>query len=214
MKINYLTLFDEIISSADKKNPPRLLLHACCAPCLSSSLELLTQFFQVDVFFYNPNILPADEFNKRESEVRRLLRVADFAKNSKLISPENTPEVFTEAAKGFENAPEGGVRCERCFRLRIRKTAETAAVGGYDFFGTTLTISPHKNAEIINGICEDAAKEFGVRALPLDLKKRDGYKRSIELSREFELYRQNYCGCQMTAGGAGSAARIVHTNFS
>jgi predicted adenine nucleotide alpha hydrolase (AANH) superfamily ATPase len=197
MKTDYLTQFDQITAAADRDNPPRLLLHACCAPCLSASLELLTRFFRVDVFFYNPNIAPEEEHRKREGEVRRLLTIADFAKDVSLFSPDYAPEAFKAAASGFENEPEGGARCARCFELRLSETAKAAAVGGYDFFGTTLTISPHKNAEIINGICAAAAEKYGVRSLPLDLKKRDGYKRSIELSKKFEIYRQNYCGCNL-----------------
>jgi predicted adenine nucleotide alpha hydrolase (AANH) superfamily ATPase len=197
MKTDYLTLFQEITAAADRNNPPRLLLHACCAPCLTASLELLTRFFRVDVYFYNPNIAPIEEHRKRESEVRRLLEIADFAKGVSLFSPDYAPETFKAAASGFENEPEGGARCTRCFDLRLSETAKAAAVGGYDYFGTTLTISPHKNAEIINGICAAAAEKYGVRALPLDLKKRDGYKRSIELSKKYEIYRQNYCGCNL-----------------
>jgi predicted adenine nucleotide alpha hydrolase (AANH) superfamily ATPase len=206
MKTDYLKLFDEITAAADKNNPTRLLLHACCAPCLSASLELLSRHFQVCIFFYNPNIAPFEEHSKREAEVRRLLEIADFAKGIKLISPEYSPEEFAAAASGFENEPEGGARCERCFDLRLQKTAEFAKNGGYDFFATTLTISPHKNAEIINTIGFAAAEKHGVRALPLDLKKREGYKRSIELSREFGLYRQNYCGCGRHAPAGKSRA--------
>jgi predicted adenine nucleotide alpha hydrolase (AANH) superfamily ATPase len=197
MKTDYLTLFDQLTAAADKENPPRLLLHACCAPCLTASLELLTRFFRVDVFFYNPNITPEEEHRKREREVRRLLEIADFAKDVSLISPEYTPEVFAKMAVGYENEPEGGSRCTRCFDLRLSETAKAAGSGDYDFFGTTLTISPHKNAEIINGVCAAAGEKYGVRALPLDLKKRDGYKRSIELCRKFDIYRQNYCGCNL-----------------
>jgi predicted adenine nucleotide alpha hydrolase (AANH) superfamily ATPase len=197
MKNDYLKLFDEITAAADKNNPPRLLLHACCAPCLSASLELLSRHFHVDVYFYNPNIAPFEEHSKREAEVRRLLEIADFAKGVNLFSPDYAPETFKAAASGFESEPEGGARCERCFDLRLQKTAEFAKNGDYDYFGTTLTISPHKNAELINAICASAAEKFGVRALPLDLKKREGYKRSIELSKQFGLYRQNYCGCKM-----------------
>jgi predicted adenine nucleotide alpha hydrolase (AANH) superfamily ATPase len=193
--MNYLKLFDEITSAITPDNKPRLLLHACCAPCLSASLELLSKFFRVDVFFYNPNIAPAEEFYKRESEVKRLLEIADFAEGVSLFSPEYKPEQFAAAVFGFENEPEGGARCERCFQMRLFETAEFAKNGGYDFFGTTLTISPHKNAEIINQICFEAAKRSGVKALPLDLKKREGYKRSIELSKAFGLYRQSFCGC-------------------
>jgi predicted adenine nucleotide alpha hydrolase (AANH) superfamily ATPase len=185
---------------------PRLLLHACCAPCLTASLELLTRHFRVDVFFYNPNIMPLEEHRKREAEVRRLLEIADFAKGVNLFSPDYSPEEFAAAAHGFEAEPEGGARCTRCFELRLEKTAEFAkkasehnADGGYDYFGTTLTISPHKNTEVINKICAAAAEKYGVRALPLDLKKRDGYKRSIELCKKYDIYRQNYCGCGFSA---------------
>jgi predicted adenine nucleotide alpha hydrolase (AANH) superfamily ATPase len=193
--MNYLKQFDEITSEITPEKKPSLLLQACCAPCLSASLELLSRFFRVDIFFFNPNINPEEEHRKRESEVRRLLEIAEFAEGVGLFAPEYAPGQFAEIARGFENEPEGGARCERCFRLRLMRTAEFAAGRGYDFFGTTLTISPHKNAEIINAICFEAAEIYGVKALPLDLKKREGYKRSIELSKAFGLYRQNFCGC-------------------
>ena len=174
---------------------PTLLLHSCCAPCSSAVLEELSQFFRVTVFFYNPNISPETEYRKREEELKRLITEMDFIHTVSFLSGNYDPERFYEASRGLENVPEGGERCERCFRLRLSEACQAAAQGGFDYVTTTLTISPLKNAELLNTIGEEEAEKAGVRFLPSDFKKRDGYRRSIELSREFGLYRQDYCGC-------------------
>ncbi len=184
---------------------PRLLLHSCCAPCSSYVLEYLSGFFSITVFYYNPNIGPREEYEKRAKEQERLIRVFSEKVQSggegqhlypiSFIKGAYEPEAFYEAAKGLEKVPEGGERCFRCYELRLRQTAELAKAGGYEYFCTTLSISPLKKADILMEIGERLSKEYGVLYLPSDFKKKNGYKRSVELSAEFGLYRQNYCGC-------------------
>ena len=174
-----------------------LLLPACCAPCSTASLEYLAQYFDITLFFYNPNISSAEEFGKRLDELKRFTEECPFAKGIKIISPEYNHLEFLNVVTGLENAKEGGARCEKCFRLRLNKTAEQAEKSGFEYFATTLTISPLKNAEKIN-LCGEAAVVGNVIYLPTELKKRERYKRSIELSREFGLYRQSFCGCEFS----------------
>ncbi len=188
---------ETVLSSLEGR--PRLLLHACCAPCASSVLERLYPHFRVTLYYFNPNIYPEEEYEKRAGEFPKLLRAAGM-EDVELILPAYGPGEFFEAAKGFEAAPEGGERCERCFDLRLSQTAKLAKEGGYDFFCTTLTVSPHKNARSINAIGERLGGEWGVRWLPSDFKKRDGYLRSIRLCREYGIYRQCFCGCVYSAG--------------
>ncbi len=176
----------------------RLLLHACCAPCSSASLEYLTDYFKIDLLFYNPNISSAGEFEKRLNELRRFTEECPFAGGIRVIAPEYRHEEFLRAAAGLEDAPEGGERCGKCFELRLHKTAAAAAELGYEFFATTLTISPLKNAEKINVCGGEIAALNDVLYLPTDLKKRGRYLRSIELSKEYGLYRQNFCGCEFS----------------
>ncbi len=190
---NYQREMDALIASLEGR--PRLLLHSCCAPCSSACLERLVPHFAVDVFFYNPNILPAEEFEKRLCWQRYLLEHAPFGEGVGLIVPERDEAAFRRAAEGLEQEREGGARCTQCFILRLSRTAEAAEAGGYDYFATTLTVSPHKNAPLINAIGEKCAGQYGVAWFPSDFKKRDGYRRSIELSREYGLYRQSRCGC-------------------
>lgn len=170
---------------------PFLLLHACCGPCSSAVLERLMGAFQVTVFYYNPNIEPEEEYGKRLDTLKTLLT---FEK-ARLIEGAYEPQKFRAAAKGFEDAPEGGARCEKCFALRLEETAKTAAEQGFEYFTTTLSISPHKNARLLNEIGARLGESYGVRYLYADFKKKDGYKRSIELSKRFDLYRQDDCGC-------------------
>lgn len=175
---------------------PRLLLHSCCGPCSSYCLEYLTRWFRVDVLFYNPNILPEEEFHRRLYWQRRLLETAPFGRGVELLVPPRDEAAFRAAARGLEGEPEGGARCTACFRLRLERTARQAQAGGYEYFTTTLTVSPHKNAALINAIGQELAQAFpGPAWLPGDFKKRDGYKRSVQLSREYGLYRQSWCGC-------------------
>ena len=195
-KRNYQRELDGILESREEgEKVPRLLLHSCCAPCSSYVLEYLSKFFEITVYFYNPNIFPEAEFLKRLREEEMLVDRMEFVHPVRVIGGAWESEEFYRAARGYEDAPEGGERCFRCYGLRLREAAKVAKAGGYDFFMTTLTISPLKNADKLNEIGEKVGKEFGVRWLPSDFKKRDGYKRSIELSREYGLYRQDYCGC-------------------
>ena len=174
---------------------PRLFLHSCCAPCSSYVLEYLSPLFAVTVFYYNPNIFPAEEYEKRVEEQKRLIVSLSGAHAIDFVAGEYEPDKFIRMAKGLEKEPEGGERCFRCYKLRMEEAARLAARGGYDYFTTTLTISPLKNAEKINEIGEQLAELYGVRHLPSDFKKKNGYRRSVELSAKYGLYRQNYCGC-------------------
>ncbi len=190
--VNYDREMEKILSAYKKTGEkPTLLLHACCAPCSSACLERIKDFFDITVYYYNPNIDGTYEYEKRLKEQDRLCKTFGV----KLIAETFNPEEFYAAAKGFEDAPEGGARCERCFYLRLKKTAEKAKEKGYGYFATTLTLSPLKNAALLNEIGARVSAETGVKWLPSDFKKRGGYQRSIELSGEYGLYRQNYCGC-------------------
>lgn len=193
-KRNYDKELQALLESLGERTP-RLLLHACCAPCSSAVLERLGRHFLISVLYYNPNIAPRAEYDKRLAELRGLLSRLPGENPIQLLPCDYDGAAFEEIARGLEDAPEGGERCKKCFRLRLEKTAELARAGGYDYFGTTLSISPLKNAALLNEIGQELAGIYGVPALPGDFKKRDGYKRSLELSREYGLYRQDYCGC-------------------
>ena len=187
--VNYDALMLRALEGAQGK---RVLLHSCCAPCSSYCLTELANHVRVTVLYYNPNLDCEEEYKKRRAEQIRFLRetgLADF------MDCDYEPQAFAEAVRGLEDAPEGGARCERCYRLRLARTAQEARAHGYDYFATTLTVSPLKNAALINAIGEQLAAEYGVKWLPSDFKKRGGYQASIVLSREHALYRQNYCGC-------------------
>ena len=199
MPVNYQKEFDAVAASLGERRP-RLLLHSCCGPCSSAVLENVTRWFDTTVYFYNPNILPGEEFEKRLWWQRHLLERAPFAHGVELIVPDRDEAAFRAAARGLEDAPEGGARCAQCFTLRLGRTAEAAKAGGFDFFATTLTVSPHKNAPLINAIGARLGENAGVAWLPSDFKKRDGYKRSLELSKEYGLYRQAFCGCGLPTG--------------
>ncbi|MCM1184633.1 MAG: epoxyqueuosine reductase QueH [Roseburia sp.] len=195
---NYQKELDKLLERLPEGEPPTLLLHSCCAPCSSYVLEYLRRYFQITVFYYNPNISMEAEYRKRVEEQKRL--IAAYNQNEQglpiaVVEGDYEPEAFFAAAKGLEQCPEGGERCFACYELRLRRTAELARAGQYDWFATTLTISPLKNAAKLNEIGERLAAEYGVAWLVSDFKKRDGYKRSIELSAEYGLYRQDYCGC-------------------
>ena len=193
-KRNYRKEMDTVIRGLGE-NVPTLFLHSCCAPCSSAVLEELSQYFEITVFYYNPNISPEEEYQKRTEEVQRLIREMKTLHPVHFLQGHYEPERFYEAARGLEKEPERGARCEKCFRLRLSVTAEQAAKRGYDYFTTTLTISPLKDAALLNKIGEEEAKKYGIRFLPSDFKKKDGYQRSIELSRIYGLYRQDFCGC-------------------
>lgn len=192
-KINYQRKLDEIISSLSYT--PRLLLHACCAPCSSYCLEYLSRYFVITVLYYNPNISPREEFEKRAEEVRRLIDEFPTENPVTLVVDDYDPNEFFAAVKGLEDCPEGGDRCFVCYRMRLERAALYAAEHNFDYFCSTLSISPLKNAQKLNEIGEELSEIYKVPNLPNDFKKRGGYLRSIELSREYGLYRQNYCGC-------------------
>lgn len=195
-KRNYQRELDALLTDIEKEHKvPRLFLHSCCAPCSSYVLEYLSEYFEITVFFYNPNISLEEEYRKRVEEIKRLVREMKFAHSVHIEEGSYDPQVFYEMVKGMEKLPEGGERCFKCYRLRMEEAAKAARDGGYDYFTTTLSISPLKNAQKINEIGEELAEIYGVAHLPSDFKKKNGYKRSIELSHEYDLYRQNYCGC-------------------
>ena len=193
-KVNYQKELDKIIEN-NTGTKPRLLLHSCCAPCSSYVLEYLSRYFDITVFYFNPNISPKDEYIKRVDEVKRLIKEMPACADVKFIEGRYEPSEFYDAVKGLEDAPEGGERCLKCFELRLNEAAKTAAETGAEYVCTTLTISPLKSAENLNRIGEETAARYGVKWLPSDFKKKNGYKRSIELSNEYNLFRQNYCGC-------------------
>ena len=194
-KRNYDREMQEVLAGLTPGEKPRLLLHACCAPCSSSTLERLCGAFQVTLYDYNPNISPEAEYRKRLEELQRLVRLLPAARDVDFLECAYDGGAFERIARGLEDAPEGGARCARCFALRLEQTARAARDGGFAWFGTTLTISPLKDAALLNRIGAEMGERYGVRFLPSDLKKRDGYRRSILLSREYGLYRQDYCGC-------------------
>ena len=193
-KVNYQKKMNEIISGFGDRMPT-LLLHDCCAPCLSSVLEQLSPKFRVTVFYYNPNIMPEEEYRKRLAEVKRLLSELPQENSAQFIEGRYNTRQFLELARGREQEPEGGSRCLGCYRMRLAETAKFAVAWGYDFFATTLSVSPYKNAQKLNEIGEELGREYGVAYLPSDFKKNGGYQRSIELSRIYGLYRQDWCGC-------------------
>jgi Uncharacterized protein conserved in bacteria len=196
MKQNYQHQLEELIEKYTQAGKtPSLLLHSCCGPCSSYVLEYLCDHFAPTVYYYNPNIAPAQEYAKRLQTQKQLLEVLPVKNPVALIEGEYEPEVFAEKMQGLQAEPEGGARCAACFRLRLQKTAATAQRLGSDYFTTTLSVSPHKNAEKLAEISTELAEEYGVHWLPSDFKKRGGYQRSIALSRKFNLYRQDFCGC-------------------
>ena len=193
---NYQKELDRVLEGLEREAAvPRLLLHSCCAPCSSYVLEYLSRYFEITVLYYNPNIYPPEEFGRRLKEQQKLLADMEFVHPVRLVEGCFEPEVFYQAAKGLEQEPEGGKRCEACYELRLREAAREAAAGGYDWFATTLSISPLKSAQKLMEIGERLGREYGVPYLPSDFKKKNGYKRSVELSAQYGLYRQNYCGC-------------------
>ena len=195
-KVNYQKELDRIIDGLGQQGePPRLLLHVCCAPCSSYCLEYLSEYFDITVYYYNPNISKKEEYLKRLAEEKRYISVKEFKYPVKLTESNYDPQEFFDAVRGLEKEPEGGLRCRECFRLRLEASAKKAKELGFEWFTTTLTISPLKNAALLNEIGAEMGEKYGVKWLPSDFKKREGYKRSIELSREYGLYRQDYCGC-------------------
>ena len=204
-KINYQNQLDRIIENISPDNPPRLLLHSCCAPCSSYTLEYLSRYFDITVYYFNPNISPKQEFDKRFEEQKRLISQMPFKNRVTLVEGDYNYDDFLEIAKGLENVPEGGERCFRCYKMRLESTARLAKEQGFDYFCTTLSISPLKNSQKINELGFEIEEKYGVKWLPSDFKKREGYKRSIQLSREYSLYRQNFCGCVFSKNQQGES---------
>ena len=193
---NYQKELEKIIEEIKRTGEaPTLLLHSCCAPCSSYCLEYLSEYFKITVFYYNPNIYPESEYALRTEEQKRLIKELKVKNEISFLEIGFNPEEFYSAVKGLEKEKEGGERCFGCYRLRLSKTAEEAKKRGFDYFTTTLSISPLKNAEKLNEIAEDEGIKSGIKHLPSDFKKKNGYKRSTELSKEYGLYRQDYCGC-------------------
>lgn len=195
-KINYQLELDSIIEQLQREQRvPTLLMHSCCAPCSSYCLSYLADYFRITIFYYNPNIAPEEEYRKRVNEQKRLIEQLPVKHPVAFAEGKYDPEVFTAMAQGMEELPEGGSRCFACYELRQREAAKYAAEHGFDYFTTTLSVSPHKNAGKLNEIGLALSQEYGVPYLVSDFKKKSGYLKSIELSKEYDLYRQDYCGC-------------------
>ena len=192
MKTNYNLIMEEIIQNL--KDKPKLLLHACCGVCSSSVLERLYPFFDITVLYYNPNIYPKEEYNKRLQYQKEIIEKMNLKVD--LMDIGYNPEEFETIAKGLESEKEGGIRCTKCFHLRLTKTAQIAKENNFDYFTTTLSVSPYKDSQRLNKIGEVLSKEYNVKYLYSDFKKKEGYKRSNELARKFNIYRQHYCGCK------------------
>ena len=177
------------------KERKKLLLHSCCAPCSSSVITLLTKYFDITILYYNPNISPIEEYKKRKEEQIRLIKEIDTIGTIEILDCDYDNEIYENKIKGYENCPERGERCTICFNLRLEKTAKIAKENNYDYFCSTLTVSPYKNANLINQIGSSLEEKYNIKWLYSDFKKADGYKKSIELSKKYNLYRQDYCGC-------------------
>lgn len=194
MKENYQLKLENILNEID--SPKKLFLHSCCGPCSSYVIEYLSNYFKITIYYYNPNISEKTEFNKRLEEQKRIVRELPTKYKVDVIEGNFDNDRYEDIIKGLENEPEGGSRCYKCYKLRMEETAKMAKKLGYDYFTTTLSISPYKNANWINEIGEELEKEYDIKYLYADFKKKNGYKRSIELSRIYNLYRQDYCGCK------------------
>ena len=195
--MNYQKELEKLIDQLEKENKvPRLLLHSCCAPCSSYVLEYLSKYFEITVFYYNPNIFPENEYTKRILEQQMLIQDMKFQHPVSFLAGNYDRDRFREMAKGLEHLKEGGERCFKCYELRLEESARIAKEAGFDYYTTTLSISPLKNAEKLNVIGNEVGAKYGVKYLQSDFKKKNGYKRSIELSNEYGLYRQDYCGCE------------------
>lgn len=196
IKVNYHMQYKKELEKISlQKSKPTLLLHICCAPCSSGCIEKLNEIFDIKVLYYNPNISPVNEFEKRKNELNRFLNENPSLDKIEVVECEYDSEKFKEISKGLENLPEGGARCEKCFRLRLEKSASICKNLNLDYFTTTLSISPYKNAVLLNEIGLEMAEKYGVKYLVSDFKKENGYKNSIEQSEKYNLYRQDYCGC-------------------
>ena len=191
MKENYNNLFKNEVANFDKKHS--ILLHSCCAPCSSHVISVLKDYFDITILYYNPNIRPIQEYEKRKQEQINFIKQLDCG--IKIMDCDYDNDVYEECIKGLENEKEGGARCLKCFRLRLEKTAKLASINNFDYFCTTLTVSPYKNSQVINSIGKELMNIYNVKWLYSDFKKEEGYKHSIVLSKQYNLYRQDYCGC-------------------
>ena len=203
MQVDYNKLMEKVLEQIkDLKIKPKLLLHSCCAPCSSSVIERLISFFDITILYYNPNIEPKEEYEKRKLEQKNFLKLLNDKNNYgiKFLDCDYDNDKFKKMALGLEDVKEGGQRCFKCYKLRLEYTAQKASKLEYDYFGTTLSISPYKNAIKLNEIGLSLEQEYQIKYLVADFKKRDGYKKSIELSKQYNLYRQNYCGCIYSKG--------------
>ena len=198
-KVNYQKELEKLLKQlGEEQRVPSLLIHSCCAPCSSYVLEYLSEYFMITIFYYNPNIYPESEYTKRILEQQKLIRDMKFRYPVSFLAGKYDKEKFYEMAAGMEDLKEGGARCMKCYELRLTETARQAVAGEFDYFTTTLSISPMKNAQKLNEIGVRVGEEYGVKYLVSDFKKKNGYKRSIELSKEYGLYRQDYCGCEFS----------------
>ena len=196
MKENYYLLFENQLNRIKEKGKvPTILLHSCCAPCSSHVITFLKEYFDITIIYYNPNIYPYEEYKKRKEEQIRLLNEIKSKNKLNIIDCDYDNNIYEKTIKGLEQEKEGGSRCYKCFWLRLDKTAQIAKENNYDYFSTTLTISPYKNSTVINEIGKELETIYNITWLYSDYKKKDGYKKSIQLSKEYNLYRQNYCGC-------------------
>ena len=209
--INYQKQLEKLLQQLKLKDEkPTLLLHSCCAPCSSYVIEYLIEFFKVTVYYYNPNVFPQEEYKKRKEEQKKLICIMNGTENQITFTDDGyDEESFKAASKGLENEPEGGNRCTKCYELRLEKTAEKAAAQNFDYFCTTLSVSPYKNAKKLNDIGKGLEEKYSVKYLISDFKKREGYKKSIELSKQYELYRQDYCGCESSLKQANEMRKSI-----
>ena len=197
MNENYAKILEKELEKITKeKKTPNILLHSCCAPCSSYVIEYLTKYFNITILYYNPNISPIEEYEKRKKEQIKLINTIPTTNKIDILDCDYDNNIYEKEIKGLEKEPERGKRCTKCFNLRLKKTAELASINKYDYFGTTLTVSPYKNSKLLNEIGTNLSKEYNIKWLYSDFKKNNGYKRSIELSKKYNLYRQNYCGCK------------------
>ncbi len=201
MKTRYQAELDALLPTLEGR--PRLLLHSCCGPCSTYVLEYLSRYFEITLVYYNPNIYPAAEYQHRLATQKEVLKQTGWAT---LVEGKYDHSAFLQAVRGYEAEPEGGARCEFCFRQRMEEAARLAGEGGYDYFATTLSVSPHKDAALLGQIGRELEARYGVKHLPSDFKKKEGYKRSVALSGEMGLYRQDYCGCEFSLRDARNQA--------
>ena len=196
MNENYQKKLEKLINDINEKNiTPTLLLHSCCAPCSSYVIEYLSPYFNITILYYNPNISPIEEYEKRKQEQIKLIKELPTKNKVNILDCDYDNDLYEKTIKGLEKEPERGSRCTKCFLLRLEKTAINAKKNNFDYFGTTLTVSPYKNSKLLNEIGLSLQEKYNIKYLYSDFKKNNGYNRSIELSKEYNLYRQNYCGC-------------------